>query len=223
MGDMAVDLDHAAFHLNGIWCSSVLSALQNEKDSNHAAQKPACWTATAIDASQGVYAVSSLKATRKAAEPRKLFVRECNAGTSDYFLISEEDPTLDGSYLWALVSISLSPFDAAPILFVWYTDEKLRAFEALVANGLLPGRKLTEEVPGSSIFGGDTKQTLILENLTEKHCALIIERRGELFELKPSDSFHRLGPIEVNPSESFKRLGPLEFDQIEELDKTNSK
>jgi hypothetical protein len=214
MGDMAVDLDHAAFHLNGIWCSSMLSEL---------AQKPACWTATAIDASQGVYAILSLEATRKAEEPRKTFVRKCNAGAIGYFLISEEDPALDGLYLWALVSISLSPFDGAPILFVWYTDEKRHAFEAMVANGLLPGRKLAEARQGSSLFGGDTEQTLILENLTEKHCTLIIERRGELLEIQPSDSLHRLSPIEVNPSEISNRYRPLELYQIEELDKTDSK
>jgi hypothetical protein len=173
-----------------------MSLLKSDKNSNETARKPVCWTVTALDAEKGSYAILPLAATSESSEARKLLIRECSASTRDYFFLSEEDPTLDGSYLWALVSFTLSPFDGAPILFAWYTDEKLSAFESLVADGLLPGRKLAEPKPGSSIVGGDTKQTVILEQLTDKHCTLIIERRGELFELKPSDSFHRLGPIE---------------------------
>jgi len=204
LGDKA-----SALPLNGIWCSSLLSALNSEWNTNEVAVKPYCWTVTALDADRGMYAVLSLNATSKTKEARKLFVRECDGSTNDYFFIFEEDPALAGSYLWALVSISFSPFDAAPILFVWYTDKKLSAFEALVADGSLPGRKLVEPRRGSSLIGGDTEQTLILEELTEKHCTMIAKRRGELFDLMPSDTLHR--------------LGTFEFREIEESDRTNSK
>jgi hypothetical protein len=181
VGDKTVDPSSPL--IAGIWCSSFW-------EENHL-----CFLVAALDPERGDFEVLPMREGAKASDARKLYLRECSTRNAPYFFVSEEDPALAGSYLWALGSWGISPLDHAPILFLWYTQDRREVFGDLVTKGLLPGRKLAEPKKGSSVQFGSTEQTLVLEGLTEKHCGLIIERRSELFDLRPGDMLQRLGGL----------------------------
>jgi len=137
-----------------------------------------CWTVTATDQPGGVLFVNRRNEQGADSETATLYVRESPEPT--LLFLSEEDSTLKGTFLWALAF----PYDD-DLLLVWFTHPKRDAFEDLVRSGALPGRVVEQRRGHSSVWGVNVEQTVILEGLAEQHLKLIIERRGELFDLIP--------------------------------------
>lgn len=180
MGGAPVGLPNAQLATDGLWCSRQ--------------DKSQCWTVSVADAGSGILALAPLREPR-AGEPVRVHVRhavtpKAKPDELGFLILSEEDAVLKGSYLWALAA----PVDPS-LLLVWFPFPQNEAFAAMVGRGELPGRIVAPPVAGrSALFGEKTEQTVILENLTDEHLQLIVDRRGQLFDLSMTFVYERIWP-----------------------------
>jgi hypothetical protein len=178
---------------NGVWCTPAaiagrLAPHTAPMDDFHHLW---CWVVTVKDGANGVLTVKRLFDGDKGPTSLDLYVRWPPQGAEgNYLFVSEEDAVLKGSYLWALAH-----FTTQDQLLVWMTDEKRKAFVALVEAGRLPGRIVEARKGRSGVWSEEVEQTVILGDLAEADVKLIIERRGELFDLVPW-VIERLPPTE---------------------------
>lgn len=177
MGGAPVVLPNPQLATDGLWCA--------RRD------KSQCWTVTVADAHDGVLQLAPLP---RAGEPVRVHVRHAvtpKAKPDDlgFLILSEEDAVLKGTYLWALAA----PVDPS-LLLVWFTFPQSEAFAAMVERGELPGRIVAPAAGRSALLGEKTEQTVILEHLTEEHLQLIVDRRGQLFDLSMTFVYERVWP-----------------------------
>jgi len=180
LGGAPVTLPNARLATDGLWCS------------RH--EKSHCWTVTVADARDGVLMLAPLPRERGAGEPVRVHVRhavtpKAKPDELGFLILSEEDAVLKGSYLWALAA----PVDPS-MLLVWFPFSQNEAFAAMVRRGELPGRIVAPVAGRSALLGEKTEQTVLLENLADEHLQLIVDRRGQLFDLSMTFVYERVWP-----------------------------
>jgi hypothetical protein len=188
MGERPVDLSTSSVAWNGVWCTYAPPGTPLEK------RQRECWVAYVADEANGHLVLNRLvqHESGEAPEAINVYVRASSEG---FFLLSEEDAVLKGTFLWALAC----HYDS--LLLVWTSDRKREAFVDLVATGELPGR-IVEKLDGrSGLFDMTVGQTVILGDLKEKHLRLIVARRSELFDIVPTWILVRLPPKEPDEGE----------------------
>lgn len=179
LGGAPVALPNAQLAADGLWCSR-----QN---------KSQCWTVSVADAGNGILALAPLREAR-ADEPVRVHVRhavtpKAKPDELGFLILSEEDAVLKGTYLWALAA----PVDPS-MLLVWFPFPQNEAFAAMVGRGELPGRIVAPVAGRTALFGEKTEQTVILENPSDEHLQLIVDRRGQLFDLSMTFVYERVWP-----------------------------
>ena len=181
---------------NGVWCTpdalgGWLAPHTAPLDEFHHLW---CWVVTVTDGANGVLTVKRLFGGEMGRAFFDLYIRWPPQGAEgSYLFVSEEDAVLKGSYLWALAH-----FTTQDQLLVWMTDAKRKAFVELIEAGRLPGRIVEARKGRSGVWSEEVEQTVILGDLSEANLKLIIERRGELFDLVPW-VIERLPPTEPRP------------------------
>lgn len=179
MGAAPVALPNAQLATDGLWCS--------RRD------KSQCWSVGIADAGNGVVALAPLRGSG-ADGPVHIHVRHALAPKArpdelGFLILSEEDAVLKGSYLWALAA----PVDPS-LLLVWFPFAQNEVFARMVERGELPGRIVAPAAGRSALLGERTERTVILEDLSDEHLQMIIDRRGQLFDLSTTFVYERVWP-----------------------------
>jgi hypothetical protein len=180
VGGLPVALPNEQLAMDGIWCSRQ--------------QKKLCWSIEAADPKNGIVVLDPVRVGADAAERVRLHVRhavtpKARAEELGFLVLSEEDAVLKGTYLWALAI----PVDSS-MLLVWFPFPQIDAFADMVKRGELPGRIVAPVAGRTAFFGEKTEQTVILEGLTDEHLQLIVDRRGQLFDLSMTFVYERVWP-----------------------------